>query len=293
MIVYFNSDYTASKYSFDTTRKSAIIAKTAQQALGSAIQIVSPSPFYRVTRDTIRKTHDPKYVEAVFKGAPRGLAQSQGFSWDKNIYKMALAHNAGCVAGMDSAINGTTTVTLSSGLHHADFRSGGGFCTFNGLAVATNYAQDKGVENILIIDFDAHGGGGTYSLVGGKVTHIDLTTSAFDLYTIKDKRTKAIHSATDQTTYLKNAKTLLKFAGKFDHQVAIYNAGMDPFNSGVSEETLMKREKMVAEFLGEKDIPTVVTMAGGYSRGKDLTMRDIADLHTGTIAAFAEVWEPA
>ena len=289
MIVYFNSDYTASEYSFDTTRKSAIIAKTAQKALGSAIEIVSPKPFYGVTKDMIRRTHSPKYVEAVFKGEPRHLAQSQGFTWDKNIYKMALAHNAGVVAGMNSAINGLTNVTLSSGLHHAEKDNGNGFCTFNGLAVATNYAFSQGIDNVLVIDFDAHGGGGTYSLVGGAITHIDLTTSPFDLYNVKDKRTKAIHSATDQTTYLRNAKKLLRFASKFDHQVAIYNAGMDPFNSGVSEDTLIKREEMVAEFLAEHDIPAVVTMAGGYSRGKDLTMRDIAELHAATITSFAKV----
>jgi len=290
MDIYYNPDYTASEYSFDTTRKATLIAEAAQQRLGDAVQIVSPEQFYQETEDWIRLTHSSEYVDAVKTGKPRHLAESQGFKWDEKFYSMVVAHNAGVVAAMHDAIyDNKTSITLSSGLHHARKDYGSGFCTFNGLAVATNYALNQGVKNILIIDFDAHGGGGTYSLVGGKVTHVDLITSPFDVADEHDGRSLIIVSETDDETYLANAEALLAFGTTFHHQVAIYNAGMDPYNSGVSKEALIAREEMVANTLGQMGIPTVVTMAGGYKSGKVITMQDIADLHVSTIEQFALV----
>src|SRR5207249_1324240 len=76
--------------------------------------------------------------------------------------------------------------SLSSGLHHASRASGMGFCTFNGLALATKAARDQGAR-VLIIDLDAHGGGGTYSIVKRwpDVVQLDLVVSLLDSYTPK------------------------------------------------------------------------------------------------------------
>ena len=54
-----------------------------------------------------------------------------------------------------------------SGFHHAGFDFGGGFCTFNGLAVAAFSAlQDKLCDEVWILDFDHHWGNGTHDCLG-------------------------------------------------------------------------------------------------------------------------------
>ena len=43
------------------------------------------------------------YVRAVKTGLNRRLAESQGFTWDRGMYSMALAHNSGMVAATEIA----------------------------------------------------------------------------------------------------------------------------------------------------------------------------------------------
>lgn len=74
---------------------------------------------------------------------------------------MVLATNGGVVAAAISALEHGTAGSLSSGLHHARRETGEGFCTFNGLAIAAREALSAGARSVLILDLDAHFGGGT------------------------------------------------------------------------------------------------------------------------------------
>jgi hypothetical protein len=130
-----------------------------------------------------RPTPQPEYVRAVRTGTPSDLAESQGFDWDPKLPSMAIAHSAGLVAAVSEVLTSTTRVagSLSSGLHHARQDRGAGYCTFNGLAVAATEALDRGAERILVLDFDAHCGGGTRSMTSpDAVVQIDVSTVMFD-----------------------------------------------------------------------------------------------------------------
>jgi acetoin utilization deacetylase AcuC-like enzyme len=61
---------------------------------------------------------------------------------------------------------------------------GQGFCTFNGLALAARAARSAGAEHILVLDLDAHCGGGTHELLGGDpgVSQLDVAVDRFDRY---------------------------------------------------------------------------------------------------------------
>jgi acetoin utilization deacetylase AcuC-like enzyme len=70
--------------------------------------------------------------------------------------------------------------------------------------------------------------------------------------------------------------------GPFD--LVLYNAGMDPSDSGVSESQLGQRERMVAQWAGEHDRRLVYALAGGYTSG--MTMDQLVGLHLLTVSAF-------
>lgn len=281
--IFYNSDYTVSDYSFDTTRKSALVA---QQIEGrSDIAILDPADFAATTEQLIRRVHDPNYVEAVATGQPLRLAEAQGFEWDPKIFTMALAHNSGLVAAADLVLNSDEQVagSLSSGLHHARRERGSGFCTFNGLAVAAKHAESLGAERILVLDFDAHGGGGTRSLLDPKHVQIDVSTSAFDSWDPVNPYDRQIFP--EDGAYMKaidDALTSARVAGPFD--LVIYNAGMDPANSRITAKALARREVMVAEWIRRRDFKAVFTLAGGYT--SNLTMNELIDLHELTVDAF-------
>jgi acetoin utilization deacetylase AcuC-like enzyme len=284
--VFFNNDYVACNYSFDTTRKSEEIAKSLKNV--SSVSIEDPSAFTKTTENVIQQIHSPEYVHAVKTGKPLHLAESQGFQWDPDIYTMAVAHNSGVVAGVDLVLHSTERFvgTLSSGLHHASREAGEGFCTFNGLSTASQHALNCGAERVLILDFDDHCGGGTRSTTDAtKVIQVDVSTNYYDSYSPVNEFD--YFSCSKVGAYLKEITLALQHAstlGGFD--LVIYNAGMDPANSGVDYPTLLAREAFVCEWALTQNAPLVYTMAGGYL-GAELDMDGLVSLHRLTIDTFA------
>ena len=179
--VFYNADYVSSEYAFDTTRKSGALAAVLE-ADGS-VDVVDPGQFTERTEGIIDRLHSLAYVQAVRTGTPSGLAESQGFAWDPKLPSMAIAHSSGLVAAVSEVLSSDSRVagSLSSGLHHARRDRGAGYCTFNGLAVAAAEALGGGAERILVLDFDAHCGGGTRSMTSSdEVVQIDVSTVMFD-----------------------------------------------------------------------------------------------------------------
>jgi acetoin utilization deacetylase AcuC-like enzyme len=288
--VYYDEDYVSAEYAFDTTRKSSLLA--AKLESNKDIRITSPEQFKTITKALINHAHDPDYVSAVDTGNPIELATQQGFEWDENIFTMAVAHNAGVVAAVDEVLTSKAQIagTLSSGLHHADRNGGLGFCTFNGLAVATIHAHDLGAERVLVLDFDAHCGGGTRSMADPEyVVQVDVSTCWFDHWKARNQQDLLVHANSYDAFYIDEIKAALDYVdglGSFD--LVIYNAGMDPANSGVSAITLEDREKLVAEWIGSSGHKAVYTLAGGYT-GASISASDLTNLHNLTIEAFTSI----
>jgi acetoin utilization deacetylase AcuC-like enzyme len=295
MNIYYNNDYIACGYEFDTTRKSEQVANAIhlfnkqQVSIDKPlVSVLSPSMFYAETADTIADLHDSAYIEAVKTGTPEWLAESQGFSWDPDIYKMALAHSSGVVAAVSGALNGRNCGTLSSGLHHASASNGYGFCTFNGLAAGVMAARRRGASNILILDFDAHFGGGTYSLVGEQVTHVDVSVEFFDYYEIDETSGMSFRKEATPDDYLDSIVEALSFAEGKQYDLVLYNAGMDPINCGVTYSDLVEREALVAAWVRDNKYPTAFTLAGGYA-WDGITSEEIVNLHMLTVSGFTNI----
>ena len=279
-----NEQYVASDYAFDTTRKSGELA--AVMAAGdSAATLVDPSPFTERAVELIGRVHSNEYVQAVATGTPSGLAESQGFTWDAKVSTMAIAHSSGLVAGVTHVLTGPNRVagSLSSGLHHARADRGAGYCTFNGLVVAARCALDLGAERVLALDLDAHCGGGTRSMTDpSSLVQIDVSTVGFDRWTPSGPDVLLMADAGHYLPRVTEALTLADRAGHFD--LVLYNAGMDPANTGVSRSDLRNREQMVAEWTARNGFPVVYALAGGYTSG--ITMSELVELLLLTVDAF-------
>lgn len=285
--VYWNQNYTASKYAFDTTRKSGAIAEALKSGAAD-VNLVDPGAFAERAAELIRKVHDPGYVDAVMGGVPERLATSQGFDWDPGIPIMAVAHSAGLVAGVTELLSGDGRVagSLSSGLHHARAGRGAGFCTFNGLAVAAEAGLGLGAERILVLDLDAHCGGGTRSLTDpDTVVQVDVATAHFDEWMPSGQAALLFANAENYLDQVESALESADRAGPFD--LVLYNAGMDPVtDSRVSAEDITTREERVATWRANRNYRLVYSMAGGYTSSQT-SMRQLCDLHLETVRAFA------
>src|SRR5664280_1930980 len=285
--VYWNENYTASEYAFDTNRKSGVIAQ-ALKAGAADVVLVDPGPFAERAAELIRAVHDAKYVDAVIEGVPEHLARSQGFDWDPGIPIMAVAHSAGLVAGVTELLSGASQVagTLSSGLHHARAGRGAGFCTFNGLAVAAEAGAALGAERILVLDLDAHCGGGTRSLTDPEaVVQVDVSTVRYDRWIPSGDDALLFADHDDCLDQVNAALALADRVGAVD--LVLYNAGMDPVTDcGVSTTDISDREHRVAEWAALNDHRLVYALAGGYTSG-EVSMSRLVDLHLLTVQAFS------
>lgn len=114
------------------------------------------------------------------------MADSQGFPWDHNIWPMVAASN-GVATALDVMKNGVSS-SLSSGLHHARRDGGHAFCALNGLALPAFEALDEGAGQVLILDLDAHCGGGTRATIRDerRIWQIDVSSDGFDCYPESD-----------------------------------------------------------------------------------------------------------
>lgn len=296
MTVFWNEKYVKPKYAFDTTRKSAILAdiiKTERDKTG--ISLKEPSvEFIEKATNLIELLLDDKYVEALKTGEPSFLASSNGFSWDEGIWEMAVNSTAGILQAIHETEKrpmGTVNGSLSSGLHHADNYGGMGFCTVNGLAIGAWYARtEKNAQRILILDFDAHCGGGTMSFITNLgmdwVDQIDLSTNSFDSYA-ETKNHKLVVHMDNEKTYLQEVWSLLDGIEWDEYDLVLYNAGVDP-HPRISVEALAERDELVFNRIFQETLPCVFVLAGGYTSSFG-TMEEVAEAHYNTVLASERI----
>lgn len=288
--VYFSKHFVAAAESFDTTRKAGWVAGSLRRNPIPGVELRRP----RLLRpQQIEAVHDESYVRAVRTGSPEWLASSSGFAWDPGLWVSALASASGIVAaGLYAFWRRVHTGSLSSGLHHARRGSGGGFCTFNGLALAARAAIDAGAHRVLILDLDAHCGGGTNSLVRGwpEVWGLDISTSRGDDYDTDSVDRFTLDIVKDAGAYLGTIERRLGgLTGRID--LCLYNSGMDPHEDswglpGITTAVLAERERLVFEWANRRALPVAFCLAGGYT-GTRMSQEQLVALHRLTIEAAA------
>lgn len=294
MNVYYSPAYVGAGYAFETTRKSKWVADSLSENPIANITLLAPNP---LSREQVASVHDPHYASAVQTGSPLELAQSQGFTWDAGLWDMVLASNGGAVAAaLDALHGGLLAGSLSSGLHHARRGAGLGYCTFNGLAIAAREALAAGAGSVLILDLDAHCGGGTASIIGdeSRIWQLDISVDDYDSYPSSDRiRLQLVRSSDMYLSEIENSLREVALRGPhFD--LCLYNAGMDPFEGcsdgglvGITKEMLATREQLVFDWCRRQRLPVAFSLAGCYI-GQELDQQGLVDLHRLTLSAAAQ-----
>ena len=293
MRLYYSPAYTAAAHVFDTTRKSGWIAASLVRRPVTGVHIVEPPA---LTARQLEAVHTPEYVRAVRTGVPRGLAESNGFSWDPAMWDAVCASAGGAVAAALHAYRTRSIAgSLSSGLHHARAGHGAGFCTFNGLALAARALRDAGARRIVIVDLDAHIGGGTFSLVESwpEVWQLDVAVvGGFDAYDPTDTDRVSLDVVAEASVYLSVVRRRLD-ALPDDFDLAIYNAGVDVHEdcrtggrAGFGDDLIQARERLVFEWGHARGVPIAFVLAGGYTGGA-MTQDRLVTLHRITIETAA------
>lgn len=198
-------------------------------------------PVTPVSVDDLKRVHDAAYVDGVFAGRiPNGFEcidarVPEACRWTIGSLVGAVRHAA--LHPIHPALS------PSSGFHHAGHADGGGFCTFNGLAMAAQlYLDDHPGHKVGILDCDVHYGDGTADILrrlpalADRVVHL---TSGRDFHEDADRM--------EFFAWLHQAIQSINDAGC---NVVIYQAGADmhkddPLGGFLDDEDMALRDRMV------------------------------------------------
>ena len=113
----------------------------------------------------LSSVHDPGYINEVEEHCRNEISLDPDTVVSKDSFKAALLAAGGAIRAVDEVMEGGMAFGLVRPPgHHAGQGVGRGFCLFNNIAIAARHAQSKGMERVLIIDWDVHHGNGTQEI---------------------------------------------------------------------------------------------------------------------------------
>ena len=137
--------------------------------LGAILAALAPRHLEKhsreATRAEIERVHTPTYLDHLLAQRGRwGEAGPEAELCPASVDAALLAAGA-AIELVDRLLLGERGMVLSRPPgHHARPHEGMGFCVLNNIAVAAAHAKTKGVERILIVDWDVHHGNGTQEI---------------------------------------------------------------------------------------------------------------------------------
>jgi acetoin utilization deacetylase AcuC-like enzyme len=269
--------------------------------------------------------HTPQYVEKLTKGTLSPLeAMQMEIPYSRELVRAFWLAAGGSILAAEHALKDRVAFNLGGGFHHAFPDHGEGFCMVHDVAVAIRRLQRDGkIRTAMTVDCDVHQGNGTAAIFAGTRTRSEPLPSvsaatlspasgnmrgahAGDVFTIslhQKNNYPALKPPSsidvdlpdgtgdgDYLAWLDNA--LSSGLRQFEPDLICYIAGADPYREdqlgglALTIEGLKKRDELVFRVARARDIPVMVTYAGGYARRVD----DTVTIHCNTVIAAKEVF---
>ena len=271
--------------------------------------------------------HSPEYVQKLKTGTLSQREQMElEIPYSQNLVKAFWLAAGGSILAARQALIDRVSVNIGGGFHHAFPDHGEGFCMIHDVAVAIRRLQRDGkIRTAMTVDCDVHQGNGTAAIFATKHAPGDPLpsasgspparpgarrkhTNAGDVFTISLhqhnnypmwKPPSSIDvdlpdgiGDDDYLAWLDNA--LSSGLRQSDPDLLCYIAGADPYKEDqlgglcLTIDGLKKRDELVFRVAQARNIPVMVTFAGGYAR----SVEDTVTIHCNTVIAAKEVFAP-
>jgi len=296
------------------------------QLLASAVadpsDFVSPLP---ASDQDILLVHTPQYVHKLKTGTLSSSEEMQmEIPYSPELVRAFWLAAGGSILAAEHALQDGVAFNIGGGFHHAFPDHGEGFCMIHDVAVAIRRMQrDEKIRTAMTVDCDVHHGNGTAAIFASARTASDPLPSsaastigsvtakmrhahAGDVFTISLHQHNNYpawkpHSSIDvdlpdgigdddYLAWLDNA--LSSGLRQFTPELICYIAGADPYREdqlgglALSLEGLQRRDELVFRVARARNIPVMVTYAGGYAR----KIQGTVTIHCNTVRAANEVF---
>lgn len=236
--------------------------------------------------ETIELAHHGNYLRSVnsdqTENRKPGLSpyarNRLGLPAHPRLLERSMLETSGTVAAAFAALGDGISANLAGGTHHAFPGRGLGFCVLNDVAVAVEAlrAADAPVEQILIVDTDAHQGNGNHAYFAA-----DPCVHTFSIHVGRNYPAEKVPGDWDAPlerqvggeTYLSTLReTLPPIFEKVEPDLVFWIAGADSHEDDrfgqmrLTREDLDQRDHFVLDLCEEYASPTAILYGGGYNR---------------------------
>jgi acetoin utilization deacetylase AcuC-like enzyme len=292
-----------------------------ETGVAEAVDFLTPQP---ASDQDILLVHTPEYVRKLKTGtlSPREELELEIPFSPELVHAFWLAAG-GSILAAEHALRDRVAFNIGGGFHHAFPDHGEGFCMINDVAVAIRRMRRDGkITRAMTVDCDVHHGNGTAAIFAAhRVSTAPLPstsapvlnpsakphrTFAGDVFTISlhqennypaSKPPSSIDvnlpdgiGDDDYLAWLDNA--LSSGLRQFEPELICYIAGADPYREdqlgglALTMEGLKRRDELVFRVARTRNIPVMVSYAGGYARRVD----DTVTIHCNTVIAAKDVF---
>ncbi|HVC00318.1 MAG TPA: histone deacetylase [Candidatus Dormibacteraeota bacterium] len=264
------------------------------ESIASAADFRRPEP---ASDEDVLRVHSQEYVRKLKTGklSPMEILRLEVPYSNELIAAFWLAAGGSILAGR-LALEEGLAANIGGGFHHAYPEHGEGFCVIHDVAIAIRRLQaDRAIETAMVVDTDVHQGNGTAAIFGGDGTVFTFSIHQENNYPSPKPPSNIDVNLPDRIgdeEYLARLEShLVRAFDEFTPALVFYLAGADPYREDMlggldlSMEGLRKRDRLVFEAARSRGVPVAVTLAGGYARRVEDTVR----IHTNTILAARDV----
>jgi acetoin utilization deacetylase AcuC-like enzyme len=290
--------------------------------VADASDFVTPQP---ASDQDILLVHTPQYVQKLKTGTLSPSEEMQmEIPYSQELVRAFWLSAGGSILAAQHALKDRVAVNIGGGFHHAFPNHGEGFCMIHDVAVAIRRMQrDDKIRTAMTVDCDVHHGNGTAAIFAGTRTPSEPLPStaasivgsppgkirqahAGDVFTISLHQHNNYpawkpHSSIDvdlpdgigdddYLAWLDNA--LSSGLRQFEPELICYIAGADPYREdqlgglALTIDGLKRRDELVFRVCKARNIPVMVTYAGGYAR----KVEDTVTIHCNTVIAAKAIF---
>jgi acetoin utilization deacetylase AcuC-like enzyme len=264
------------------------------ETIAAPADFLAPEP---ANDEDVLRVHTPEYVRKLKTGTLSYMELMRlEIPFSPELIEAVWMAAGGSILAGRRALEDSVSVNIGGGFHHAFADHGEGFCVIHDVAIAIRRLQgEKAIATAMTVDTDVHQGNGTAAIFSDDPTVFTCSIHQANNYPYPKPPSNVdidLPDGTGDEDYLARLEShLVRAFEEFPPDLLFYLAGADPYREdqlgglALTLDGLRRRDRLVFEMARARGIPVAVTLAGGYARKVEDTVR----IHVNTIAAARDV----